>query len=425
MLLHAAPDGQRADIHHGDEHQHLIAGLGHAALDDHAVDIGAGALRADIRKRDQQQAQQREAGAAEVGEHAGGVALVHAGAHEHRQRHHAAGGDEKRRDHAIGPRCAPVAAALGLGQTRQHQRLRRPGECERHVALGRDHERLQRRHVRIQLRFDRHDLAQRHGREAQHDDDRTDRQQRRDQKAVRPLDDIRPAKSDERAEHDAQAAQYRVPDGRVEHEAELRRKVDHRRGKQARRNCIPAKVCHADDRGQQSDTTPPQHRAQPDPQIDAVARGKDHGQTLDEHPDDIEAENVDEHSAKREILRNIRTLRIAPRGDSKAARGQKQIPEGILPVALEHGHNARDGLLPDIAFFVCHGSASQHAGHDQHQTGRHAGDDDAVIDPGHLLGELVGIGLHDLQPPLGLLVDQLFNAPLLGLCLLFQANASS
>ena len=59
VLFHAAPDGQRADIHHGDEHQHLIADLGHAALDDHAVDIGAGTLRADIRKRDQQQAQQR------------------------------------------------------------------------------------------------------------------------------------------------------------------------------------------------------------------------------------------------------------------------------------------------------------------------------------------------------------------------------
>lgn len=89
VLFHAAPDGQRADIHHGDEHQHLIADLGHAALDDHAVDIGAGTLRADIRKRDQQQAQQREAGAAEVGEHIGRIALVHAGAHEHRQRHHA------------------------------------------------------------------------------------------------------------------------------------------------------------------------------------------------------------------------------------------------------------------------------------------------------------------------------------------------
>lgn len=124
VLFHTAPDGQRADIHHGDEHQHLIADLGHAALDDHAVDIGAGTLRADIRKRDQQQAQQREAGAAEVGEHIGRIALVHAGAHEHRQRHHAAGGDEKRRDHAVGQRCAPVAAALGLGQARQDQRLR-------------------------------------------------------------------------------------------------------------------------------------------------------------------------------------------------------------------------------------------------------------------------------------------------------------
>ena len=180
-----------------------------------------------------------------------------------------------------------------------------------------------------------------------------------------------------------------------------------------------------DDRGQHSHAAPPQHRAQPDPQINAVARGKDDGQALDEHPDDVEAENVDEHSAEGEVLRDIGALRIAPRGDGKAARGQKQIQEGILPVALEHGHNARNGLLPDIAFSVCHGSASQHAGHDQHQTGRHAGDDDAVIDPGHFLGELVGVGLHDLQPPLGLLVDELFNRALLGLCLLFQANSSS
>lgn len=202
VIEQLAPDDHQAciDCEYPDDGREFD--LRETGLQNDSPEIGTCALCSDVREDDQDQGDERPAGACDGSEHLGDIGAHRACHDEHGDTERAACDDEERSNNAVCTYGRPVPIACLMTEARGDGCTCAPGEAECQAGFDGDGVRETFGRCPVEeggVRFIGHDAFHRNCCESDVADRDADSQQQRNDKAVRPLDGDRADDRDDRA----------------------------------------------------------------------------------------------------------------------------------------------------------------------------------------------------------------------------------